>query len=315
MFTTTTTTTKTKDETSITSSHYSNHTADSYESSFFYSSHSAYVDDLAHKVAVRLGLQSHTAARMQSPVITDSITLLDVGGGTGNFTQQVMAKSNHHHVKAIVLDPFLTPNDTPDRHGHPDLTFVAASAQQVFERKQQQRASITNFHKVLLKEVIHHVNDNERVDILKGVHQHLSTCHATDSINDDQNKSSPSLLIVTRPQRNIDYPLWDEALEVWAANQPSATQLTSDLQAAGFVHVETSIEEYPCSIPLTQWQNMIQQRFWSTFAHFTDDELQSACHEIEKRYQADATSNRDNDEKAKILLFRDRLVFLSAHHS
>jgi len=63
-------------------------------------------------------------------------------------------------------------------------------------------------------------------------------------------KQTPLLLIITRPQYDIDYPLWPEAKQVWATNQPSLESLISDLQTAGFYHVHATIERYPCRVSL-----------------------------------------------------------------
>jgi hypothetical protein len=77
-------------------------------------------------------------------------------------------------------------------------------------------------------------------------------------------------LIITRPQLEIDYPLWNEARQVWAQNQPSVQDITKDLQQAGFSNVSHTLEPYPCSVSLERWQGMVQKRFWSTFSKFSN---------------------------------------------
>jgi hypothetical protein len=49
---------------------------------------------------------------------------------------------------------------------------------------------------------------------------------------------------------------------------------------------------------------MIKSRFWSTFAHFSDDELTAACQWIEKFAVV-------TDDEGKIR-FEDRLLFITA---
>jgi hypothetical protein len=115
----------------------------------------------------------------------------------------------------------------------------------------------------------------------------------------------PSILIITRPQIDIDYPLWEGAKQVWKDNQPSIEEIVSDLQKAGFCDISYTIESYPCSIQLQRWQSMINQRFWSTFSKFTDEELIKACQQIAHDY-------KDRIDKEGNITFEDRLVFITA---
>jgi hypothetical protein len=78
------------------------------------------------------------------------------------------------------------------------------------------------------------------------------------------------------------------------------------LYQAGFAHVETHQHITQCTIKLQQWQTMVKQRCWSTFGHFSDDELQDACdHYLTKAPQLD-----DNGDT---LQFEDRLLLLAAY--
>jgi hypothetical protein len=145
----------------------------------------------------------------------------------------------------------------------------------------------------LLKEVAHHFDSAKRVDIFRGIFQGLEP------------SSDTSVLIITRPQIEIDYPLWDEARQVWKDNQPSALEFCDELEKAGFVDIHHSLEGYPCQIALERWQSMVKGRFWSTFSNFSDDELEDACERIAKEYQ-------DRIDEEGVLQFEDRLVFISA---
>jgi hypothetical protein len=121
----------------------------------------------------------------------------------------------------------------------------------------------------------------------------------------------PSLLIVTRPQTEIDYPLWDAARNVWADHQPSLLELTNDLEAAGFCDITHTLERYPASIKVDRWQSMVRNRFWSTFSHFTNEELDVAtCQMIQEENQY-RTSSGSADEGG-VIHFEDRLLFISA---
>jgi hypothetical protein len=147
-----------------------------------------------------------------------------------------------------------------------------------------------------MKEVIHHLNDKDRVEIYRGMRQEL------ESIDDEK---IPSLLIITRPQHDHDYPLWEEARQVWAKNQPSLEKIKGELREAGFRDIHHTVESYSCSTPLKRWLHMIESRFWSTFSNFTDQELKKACNRIQR------------DEKGRVddkgnIHFEDRLLFVTA---
>ncbi|KAG7361974.1 hypothetical protein IV203_025640 [Nitzschia inconspicua] len=260
-------------------------------------------------------------------------------------------------VEIIVVDPFLDPTNTMNTSSshcyeqHPvpatenasllllpsPLRFVKASAEDFLEEPTTTRTDETSspsssssfswwrqagsYHQILMKEMVHHLDAKDRVDIFRAMYQGLAQWPTTTTPVDDNNNQSssnddgnddddktpvPSLLIVTRPQVEIDYPLWDEARQVWKDNQPSVDELVQDLQTAGFRDICHTLESYPCRISLQRWQSMVQNRFWSTFTNFSDDELKSACDQIASDYQ-----DRIDDEGS--IHFEDRLVFLTAY--
>jgi hypothetical protein len=193
-------------------------------------------------------------------------------------------------LRVSVVDPFLDP--TSSSNDVANLDFVKASAEEFMEEDKQAKWS-KDYHKVLLKEVAHHFDSTKRVDIFRGIFQGLEP------------SSDTSVLIITRPQIEIDYPLWDEARQVWKDNQPSAQEFCHDLKTAGFVDIHHSVEGYPCQIAVGRWQSMVKGRFWSTFSNFNDDELEDGCERIAKEYQ-------DRIDEEGVLQFEDRLVFISA---
>jgi len=196
------------------------------------------------------------------------------------------------------------------------------------------------YDQILVKEAVHHFDEKDRVGIFRGMREGLrsqrrrtssvsSTTTSTAATDDDDSINettviTPSVLIVTRPQTDIDYPFWDEALDVWKKNQPSIETIENDLKTAGFTNIQRSVESFPCSISLHRWQLMIRTRFWSTFSNFNDDELDRACEIIAAEAtaataatttntKANADSKNDDDDDDDIILhFEDRLIFLTA---
>lgn len=267
---------------STTQSHYESHSADSYDSAFFYEV-GAYTEHLRDVCKARLRLDP--SANALPPRV-----LLDIGGGTGTFTRMLIHDTP---CRAVVIDPFLEKHTNVSSDD--PLNFIMAPAEAFMtDPTPGDDGWRINYHQVLLKEVAHHFADQDRIPIFRGMYEGLVT-----------STGPPSLLMITRPQVEIDYPLWDDARAVWAKNQPSLDQFAFELQAAGFSNVQHTIEAYPCSIPLERWQSMVKARFWSTFANFSDAELDKACGVIAENEKHRITSDGS-------LHFEDRLLFITA---
>jgi len=306
------------------SNHYESHTSTSYESAFFYSEgeYTQWLCDLvrdtfniSQEVSDNKQLSSccngHKADDQSS--IRQNRVLLDVGGGTGNFTSMVIQGVDS--MNAVVVDPFLpaTTLSSPsgsdvdkDDEQQKKLRFVKASAEEFIPHTDNDDNTTdekvtwweTDYNYILLKEAVHHFDSKERVGIFTGLRQGLKN----EEIGKDNN-APPSILIVTRPQIDIDYPMWPAAKKVWAANQPSADDIEADLHSAGFKDIRRDIKSYPCEIKLEIWLVMVRNRFWSTFSHFTNEEIEVGCDIIAKEARPDA------EGKVK---FEERLLFITA---
>ncbi|KAL7531645.1 hypothetical protein ACHAXR_004146 [Thalassiosira sp. AJA248-18] len=266
-----------------TATHYNSHSASSYESAFFYSE-DKYTTFLCNWVQEKLRISTSLVTTEDSKddnCLKARRRLLDIGGGTGNFTRMLV--KNDSRLDAVVVDPLLSStaaDDDADEATERKIRFVKASAEE-FQ---------------LSPDVVHHLPLSSWVETFRGLRHGL---RPSLSLPD----ASPSLLIITRPTRDIDYPLWPEAREVWARDQPSVQELEQDLIAAGFQRVCHTIEVYQCETSLTRWLSMIQQRFWSTFSEFSDMELKAASDQIAQDVVVDAAGN---------ITFEDRLVFITA---
>jgi 2-polyprenyl-3-methyl-5-hydroxy-6-metoxy-1,4-benzoquinol methylase len=286
--------------TATTATHYQQHAqAQSYEQAYFYEP-GAYTDWLKH--AVMESLELGPVAAKWSNSSSDRCRLLDVGGGTGNFTQLLL--ESNACLQAVVVDPFLTKEDSTDDNKDDSkvrrLRFVSAPAEAFCEDSGSESPpwwrQADAYDRVLLKEVVHHLQG--RIALFRGIRHTLRA--------PTQTAAPPQLLIVTRPQRDVDYPLWPAACDVWATHQPSVDVLVQELKEAGFTKVVTETQSYPCQISLARWQAMVSQRCWSTFGHFSDAQLREATDKMIPTLHAHRLDAEGD------LHFCDRLVLVQA---
>ena len=267
---------------SSTANHYEAHSADTYEEAYFYEP-GAYMQYLVDLVTQRMEFGGSGNNEQQRH-------LLDIGGGTGNFSRALTENSSN--LLVTVIEPFLEESKDADLKDD-KILFVKAPAE-IFLSPPDDKWRQRPFHQILIKETIHHIEENLRVEILKGIYNELELL--------PEQSTAPSILIITRPQVEIDYPIWEAARIVWQENQPSLQQLTSELEDAGFVDVSCTMEKYDSSISLERWKGMVMNRFWSTFSDFTTDELEKGCEELEKERPPDEDGN---------IYFEDRLLFIT----
>ena len=137
------------------SSHYESHTSTSYESAFFYSEgdYTQWLCDLVrNKFNIlqvdndkkQLGSCCNGHKADDQSLIRKNRVLLDVGGGTGNFTSMVIQGVDS--MNAVVVDPFL-----------PATTLSSASGSNVDKDDEQQKK--LRFVKASAEEFIPHTND------------------------------------------------------------------------------------------------------------------------------------------------------------
>ena len=292
--------------TGLLSGHYTSHSSSSYEASFFYSP-SAFTEFVRDHVTQTFGLNSSTLA-------AEEFVLLDVGGGTGNFTQMLLKEDQGTgkvvNKRGIVLEPFLEKSDVIDA---PSLEFIRMGAE-ILKGDVGDSMELSwrrRYNACLMKEVVHHFDAEDRVGIFRGVCDDLKRNKSASVCN--KMSVFPDLLIITRPQRDIDYPFysWEEVREVWAENQPSVEDIEDDLIRAGFGNVRHTLVPFECSCSINQWVGMVKGRLWSTFSHFSDDELEEASQLIMRDFLKAKAGNIEFADDDDTVTFEERLLFVS----
>ena len=107
------------------------------------------------------------------------------------------------------------------------------------------------------------------------------------------------LLIVTRPPC-VEFPFFQQALDVFAKGQDSHHVFEQELNDAGFC-VKSHCISYPMSIEKARWIRMMKARFMSILAGFSEEELDAGIAEVDKAYSGH-----------QAITFADNLIFIVA---
>ena len=242
-----------------------------------------------------------TSACVQHMELCASHSLADLGGGSGGFATKLKQSAGARWLTVVEPSAAMLAGAEAEAQVNAAICSDALSWASSTEVPCGEASGTTpiRYERILLKEVVHHFDDSERPLVLQRLRENRLT--------DDGR-----VLIVTRPQRDIDYPLWDAAREVWASNQPSEARLADELRAAGFFDVATHLHTYPHVVATEEWCRLVKGRFWSTFSHFTEAELEEGC----ARIRADAAAaGAATGGGCEVLRFDDRLLFIEARVS
>ena len=241
-----------------------------YENAFFYS-------DLDYQRNLLENLVPHFTAKGDCDIA--SLKIADIGGGTGNFTQALAeALALKENNKILCVDPF--EEMLKQASCHMNVETLRLDALTFSQNPHKKNA----FHYLLFKEVIHHVAEEDFGTLMSGSFQQL--------------KEGGKMIVITRPQ-STDYPFFPLAHSVWRWYQPSHETIGTFLLRCGF-KVQLQEVDYEVKLAKTKWIEMVSNRFWSTFSHMTQKELDDGIKYIEEKYQED------------ILSFNDKMLFIIA---
>jgi cyclopropane fatty-acyl-phospholipid synthase-like methyltransferase len=249
-------------EQKTTSSHYAK-IANHYNHAFFHGDSINYQNGVLQKVLHHLQLK-----------ISDQV--VDIGCGTGTFTSALynLIEFNQEIIGVDLSPEMLTHANT--LKGIKTHCSDAVSFSQSHEYQ---------YDKALMMGIIHHIDLAELPRLYKGIFQQLH--------------KGGRFLTLTRPNI-VHYPFFQAALDIWPQFQPDSELYVQFQKDAGF-SVNCQTYDYPIQISKMQWFEMIKNRFWSTFSHFNDEELQAGLMELENKYA-----------EAEVLNFVDTLVFIEA---
>lgn len=191
--------------------------------------------------------------------------LVDIGGGTGTFTQRLTQEASL--TKAYCIEPSA------------EMCLEASHLDNIEAIHTDAHGFIAcnlPYTKILFKEVIHHIT--ERSTFWTAAY--------------DQLPLKGKLLIITRPQE-IEFPFWQGAKEAFKAHQPPLILLQEELQCAGF-EVEVFSDTHIFELSKEDWFSMLRLRFMSDLSDFSDDAIEEGIREIDSLYPNSALEIRDH---------------------
>ncbi|MFQ5974014.1 MAG: methyltransferase domain-containing protein [Alphaproteobacteria bacterium] len=197
---------------------------------------------------------------------------VDLGGGTGIYSADILNQIDFHE-SILLVDPFEEMlAQAPD---HPKLTLIKMDALSFSARQGV-------YDKILIKETIHHIRD--RRTLFRNLFERLTP--------------GGRLLLVHVPPE-IDYPLFEAAIERSRRWHADPLGLIDDLEGVGFA-VDRDRLDYPHRLPKEIYIRMVKGCYMSLLTSFTEDELLAGLAEMAAKY-------RDQD----ILSFVDRFDFIT----
>ncbi|MBV5321269.1 MAG: methyltransferase domain-containing protein [Sulfuricurvum sp.] len=191
--------------------------------------------------------------------------LADIGGGTGSFTSRLGYEASL--LKAYCIEPSSAMCEEASKLEN--ITPVCSDAHTFV-------TSNTPFTKMLFKEVIHHLP--ERGAFWKLLHPILP--------------QGGKMLIITRP-KNIAFPFFASAKEVFARHQPSQELIETELKEGGF-EIITHLRSHTFTLAKEDWYTMLRHRFMSDLGVFSDEEIEAGIEEIESIYTEETIDIIDN---------------------
>jgi len=242
--------------------HY-NDISSTYNSSFFYNSeeYTEWIVQLVKSVFI--------ISDIKDPKI------VDLGCGTANFSKKL--------AESLNLKKILCVEPCKDMLGiAKDNILLETLLMGAIEFSKEISYKNTINH-ILLKEVIHHIDVENLLNLFLGLHNQLC--------------DNGTLLIITRPQQ-VEYPFFEKAKTIWKENQISSRIIMELMSSAGF-NVTLTCNEYPITLSKTYWLKMIENQFWSTFSLCTKEELRTGINELENKYSMEEQ-----------LSFNEKLLFI-----
>lgn len=219
---------------------------------------SQYDDTWAHRPEYLSWMSDHSARRLD---MVPGGQVADVGAGTGLFLGR-LAEEADPDTPILCIDPSQAMLDhLPD---DPRLRPICATAEDVAAGRVA--LPYEKLDGILIKETIHHVTN------LAQTMQGLA----------DLLVPGGRILVVSLPPR-LEYPLFQGALDRFAANHPEPETIAQTMRAAG-LEAEVSFEQFPITVERDHWIELMGRQWMSVLHSFSDEEIAAGQAEVRERH-------------------------------
>lgn len=233
---------------------------------------------------------------------TPSSRVVDLGGGTGNFSA-ALHKECKVEQRILCVDPSGPLLAQTEKHAASVEPLLADGLGFVRMPAQDQA-----YDRLLLKEVIHHFPPTDLATLFAGAFRQI--------------RPGGRVVIMTRPHDSSHYPFFPAAHQTWSAVQLHESVYAQAMETAGFT-VTLDHADYPVEMQLSRWVSMVEGRFWSTLHGFSEAEMAEGLEEIramvlkgkEKGRWAKEGGKEEKGEEGEgedpVITFPDRIVFIT----
>jgi ubiquinone/menaquinone biosynthesis C-methylase UbiE len=197
-----------------------------------------------------------TAKMIDHLELTEDDRLADICCGTGIYSLDILEQVDLHQP-VLGVDPY------PEMlAGIPDEANIEPIATTALDFSREP----ASYDKVLIKEGIHHVR--HRPEFFTNVHDNLS--------------SGGRMLLVHVPPE-VDYPLFDAALERCRHWHADPDELEIQLVTAGFT-LDRDAVDIQHEMPTSHYLRMVESCYMSVLTSFEKEELRAGLDEMRARY-------------------------------
>lgn len=196
-------------------------------------------------------VRSMARAVIETLDLRASDRFVDLGAGTGLFAKAITDELRFAEP-ILCVDPSARLVNQARRD---DIEVLVQDANAF-------AASGRRFDKLLLKEVVHHLDDPAAV--FRGLGESVSP--------------NGAVLVVLLPP-TIDYPLFQSALQRFEEQQPHYDEVASALADAG-LEPDVRLQEFPLEIERDRYLEMVRSRYMSLLSTFSDNEIRAGVAEI-----------------------------------
>lgn len=220
----------------------------------------SYDEAWSHRPEYLTWMSEHTQRRLQ---MSAGDQVADIGAGTGLFLERLAERASAD-VPILCIDPSAAMLDQiPD---DPRLRPIQATAEDVAEPRIA--LPYEKLDHIVIKETIHHVRDIPAT--MRGLADWLVP--------------GGRVLVVTLPPR-LDYPLFQAALDRFAAGHPEPEAIADAMRGAG-LDAECTFEEYPVTVDRDHYVDLVGNQWMSVLSTFDDDDLAAGLDEMRARHPA-----------------------------